>query len=267
MWKDKMVKNAKKKTPKEVIESIRHPHLESAYVKFPGQEMKGVSSWREPTSVVPHPELVEAWKGIFNQKKYTEVHTHPGTSPIPMPNDLLHFLENNDAKTTVIASTDGKTGAVKAYTVVKKTKKTPIDFDYDGMRLGDHPTEEAYEIFNGRSNELYDYSKELKKVQNTGDVEKVMKEFLDKNHLKYKIIPHKGYEVEKGTMKVKEKSLEGKASLSLILGAMGLIASLFFVSLNLTGNVIGNLGGGNSLGIGFVFLFFALVCAYIYFRK
>ena len=48
-----------KKSPKGIIEDIKDPHLESAYLKFPGREMQEVSLERNRRSVSSDPQKIE----------------------------------------------------------------------------------------------------------------------------------------------------------------------------------------------------------------
>jgi len=116
----------KRRKPKEILESQKNPHLEHAYIKYPGEEMQYVTTKQSEKEVSY--KILEATKG--KSKKYTHIHNHPTKrsddhlGAIPSSEDYQDFLSHNE-KAMMISQQDKDTGEELGRTFVRKTKKTP----------------------------------------------------------------------------------------------------------------------------------------------
>jgi hypothetical protein len=234
------------KNPKKIIESGKNLELEQAYVKFPGEKLINVSLERRPKRVEYDLQKI---KDLYKKKnkKYMEIHTHPGGTINPSPHDVKRFLRDQHAKSMIIAPLQ-ENGKLRGYFILRKTKKTP-------KRKLFLSGEKKYEkIFN-----------ETPFVDDP-QLKYAMEDLAKKWKLQYKYIP-----VEKSNSTEKylatffsKKGLENK--LLLIVMSVGLSISLFFLSSKITGNVILNLSLKNQNMIG-VFLFISCLVALLFYVR
>jgi hypothetical protein len=232
----------KKKTPKEVIEGTSSPHLEHAFIKYPGSTVKGVVSRQEGTSVkttIANMELSE-----HKDKRYTFIHTHPfGLPPITKTQrvvawlngyseadirkevetfaalhsgaDLQIFLYRDNMKCSTIAVRNTETGELIGYNVLAKTKNTP-----KSPMTDDEPAESIFEMLKFKlgvgkmSDDTNEYEnsrmKSLKEKNPSFDREAYDK-FLSKYHLRSRLVPAEGYQVNKwGTSFERKMPTESK---------------------------------------------------------
>jgi proteasome lid subunit RPN8/RPN11 len=112
----------KKKRPIEVFQNIKDPHLEEAYVKFPGKRMKRVSKKRNKDYVTRNDPLIKRLQRRYG-KKYTLIHTHPGTDFLPSGQDIVNFLHSENRRASVIVPLDKRNDyQPDAYFVMRKNK-------------------------------------------------------------------------------------------------------------------------------------------------
>ncbi len=93
---------------------------------------------------------------------------------------------------------------------------------------------------------------------------KQLKRFKNKNH-RYQESEVLGIEAELHDPSKSRKSLE--TTISATAAIIGILGGLFFLSSNITGNVIGNLTNSTSNWIGAELFIFGLISAFTYFRK
>ncbi len=143
----------------------------------------------------------------------------------------------------VIVQLSVKTGKVEGYLIFRKQKK------FNGPRnLG---REEATE---------YKWLREESCGKSPAELLSSIEDLAQKYGLRYKYLPAEGYEVSKNRAWFIKKGLEGKVEGTTAI--LGLLASIFFLSANLTGNAISNLSLKNSNMIGvMLFLFIVIPCA------
>lgn len=116
--------NEKKiRSPRESIES-ENSHIETAFIKFPGQELIKVSL----------PISDGARQALYDQKKiddlvrkygkeYMDIHTHVLSESAPSQQDISSFLDSKSAKTMVVASVDENSGKLQGYFILRKRRK------------------------------------------------------------------------------------------------------------------------------------------------
>lgn len=245
MWK------RKKKSPTSVIEKNKHLELEDVWAKTPGKMKKLSGFWaRTPYGIIALKSLPK--------KPYSRVHTHPLPSKItkegltvksalayvygkahPSQADIESFATSPLQKTEIIAQVDPVEGIVQGYVFLKKTSK------YDSNM----PTEEKVEMarilgnYNGKD----------------------LNELTKKYGINTRYVPVKGYKFSTNRDKfVKEGKLEKVASTMAIIGIGG---SLFFLSPNITGNVIGNLVNTTSNIVGVSLLVVGLVAGFFWLKS
>ncbi len=126
----------KKKSPKEIIESVENPEFEESWFKLPGEEIKvnSISQSRGKRGVTRDKGKVRAEINLSGRKYkdyvYAGIHTHPGFNKedidqaYPSSIDLLSLLSDPDRKSETVALTSS-TGKLLSYGIIRKTKKTP----------------------------------------------------------------------------------------------------------------------------------------------
>lgn len=223
---------------------------EQSFLKLPRRNLINVSAYALEDSVGfdykrIEKTLKEAGKSP-GTAKYAILHTHLGDFSIPLPSkaDIRNFLTHNQEKTMFIAEHDAITNKVKGYCCIRKTKRTK---SYTGL------TDEV-----ARINHSVDAGQKLgrKKWKEGAGVaaQAGLKHIAKKNHLRFRFVPVKGYTFskKKGKFVKKEKELEER----LVAAAVLFIILIFFMSSNITGNIVTNL---NSIGSSFL-INFILIC-------
>lgn len=284
-----------KKSPKEIIENDKDSSTESIYIKFPGRPLENITyKNRRYGRVVPDIDRLNKLIKENQEKSHLDVHTHPykteghndpeeeiANCPIPSSGDIESFITNRKIRSMAVAQRDEKTGEVGGYVFLRKKKryqKIPKNAKQNETERGAiwryNNSEGCAEKTGSRKHRL----EALKNLQNYDEI------------ANYRFIPAKGYELDKdGTSFVKKKEdIEKIAKDSdeirytelhqrptryidklfrkeLII--LSFLVSLFFLSSNITGNVVGNLTNSTSNWIGAVLLVIGLVGVYFRVKK
>lgn len=233
----------KKKSPKEIIESVKGPERESLYIKFPGEEMKEVDIDRKPYIVGQDEEKSSRLmkehisRRKYDQKippfmrgKYTQVHTHParenwGMVALPSGGDIEGFLCNSPIKTMAIAQTDNVTGEVQGYFVLRKKERVKYE--------GKPPVGPDWK-------EKVDDSKNYQKSAWSGREDAprdALKKLAKKYNLQYRWVPAKGYRLSDEKHGGYWRFMK-KRRLEEIITAILISIGLIFLSPNITGYAI-----------------------------
>ena len=243
-----------------------------------------VTNEKESNSIGAEPNLSKIRKIMKKEgvNSYTEIHQHPYSedSPIqiygsiPSPKDFFGFLINDNVKTMIISQQNRNTGEIGGHYVFRKTRKTKkSDFrmtDYGREELFD--AKKSEEIFRSNpylseiASDVRSYEKAIGSFGTTYPKgrKEAMEEMAKKYHLKVKFIPEPEYKFKDGTGFFKE-GLESKVGA--FIGISGILASIFFLSSNLTGNVISNMTNLTSNLIGGILFIIGIAGAFFYFRK
>ena len=252
---------AKKRNPRELIESEKNPELESGYTKHVGKEIKDVSESRRRSSVC----IPETGVG-----KYSEIHTHPiNLNPVeivvngirqqiskrnkfkkeianlvrriilPSYMDINKFLNNQNTKTSVIVGRDDKTGKIGGSFILKKTRKTPKTGQID-----------------------WDLSAKYMKADDFFEKRKYLNEIADEQHLQFRELDKNGRTISKYNPWF-SRNLEIKSLTPILL----FLSSLILISFKITGFTVYNISA-NSLSITGISLFFlSLILSFFFLRK
>jgi len=274
----------KKKSPKEIIERISEPHLETYLYKGKDKQAFKADKKRERYKVEPIPieELPQDMKEDL-EKGYAAIHTHPSSEPSPLffgINDLKHFIENLKMKSFYASQRDEDSGEVKGYFVFRKTKRTD---DCVGekfkMMFGHYPKEsknltgELAELAEVETRCLFEYygvTDGKDPDLNQEGYYKVLKILSNKFGLKYRFIPAKGYKLSNEGIKFvpKEGGLEKTLNVLLMPSSIiFLILGLFFLSSNLTGYAVLGMAFRDVNLIGAALFVFGISLLYLSFRK
>lgn len=251
----------KKRSPKEIIESVRDPHLESGYLKFKGEDMFQADSDRNRTSVKYDLDILEN-NAEKKKEGYSNIHTHPGQTILPSNKDLVKFLSDDELKNMWIAQTDERTGKVRGYLILKKTKKSPSFRDLKNKKRSAFLANDELvrKVLHAPPNKSYNenYPRYYAKLNS----------LADSFRFKYRFIPASGYELsdDKANFIKIEKGFQN-IDLFLPVGIISLIFSLFFISLRVTGFTIAALSVKNANFIGAIFFVLGLFSFYLYFNK
>lgn len=197
---------------------------------------------------------------------------------LPSGGDLIRFLYHNYMKTMVIAVRNTKTGKVLGYQILRKTKNTPIysptHQDWEkapvssflkviryNMGIGLTPLKLAIET------DAYDVKRIKGLKENNLKISRdALEKFAEKYHFQIKMIPSENYKVnEERTYFAKKKSLEYKVGAIIIL--IGISAGVFFLSANITGNVIVSIVTPTTNVIGRLLLVIGLIGGLFLIRK
>ncbi|MEK6893289.1 MAG: hypothetical protein AABX07_03735 [Nanoarchaeota archaeon] len=295
------------KSPAKKIES-ENPKVEHAYIKFPGKELILVGiNMREKGVTWDYEKIRKHWEAS-KRKKYSEIHTHQydkssdifsevnDAGPLPSPNDLQHFLTDDEAKSMFIAQQDIKSGHVGGYFVLRKTRNTkPVGYSHTHNAGDESPKKNIWqsvkdklELFlmtNGllKSSPEFKYALKIKHdAKKYGFVAhtamaydkpellvNAIKDFAHDYHLHYKFIPAKEHYLDlQGTKFVESRrksSLEEKVVV--IITMIGLLGSIFVLSPYFTGNVINNHRDLASGWIGGVLFVIGLIGMWRYFKN
>ncbi len=256
----------KKKSPKEIIESVENPHLEENWIKLPRKELKSNSLYRSEDYVIRN--KFRDWFNQFMGKRFTGVHTHPyeySTHPLfgtyPSPEDLLNMLASSNQKAEVIARIVSDTGKLDGYGIMRKTKKTPPPSCFFSNPILTFLSERSALTQGGRK-----IIGEYKKATSMGGVDehKSLKDFAKKYNLRYRFVPVS----HEAKFSMGNSNLENSVTNYVaIIPVAAFLFSLIFISGNFTGYVIANLTLTSSNWIGGILFLTGLISAFIYFRK
>lgn len=251
---------AKRRSPKEVIESEKDSSIEHVYVQFPGQELIPVSDFSHSQFVSRDMDKIERLYEESGGKRYRDLHEHPSKSNIlskffgassttllPSYQDFRTFLRSGKMKGMVIGQRNKNSGEVEGYLYLKKPKNfKEIDLD-------------SRKNFEERFDEKHNYN---------DSIVKSFYEFAKKYGIKYKFIPAKTHKLDwrkRGFVKIKKGNLE--KTLISIITIVGFGSGIFFLSPTLTGNAIANLTTKTSSIIGAGLFIIGIVGSYFWFRK
>lgn len=284
-----------KRKAKDVFESADRTK-EHAHVIFPGEEMREVTLEGSNSGKEAKFDFNQIRQLYETRKRtYVTAHEHPMKSEehtayltIPSIADVRSFLLDDFSRMEVVAQRNSETGKIEGYFCLRKTKKT--------KKVGYTP---MYKDKIDRSNpELRENAKEI--AQATSKYDQLVKQNRIKEgidnlsqqfHLRYKFLPAKGYklddrltnfyrleeraEKERKTREEFEKGLRKKKGLDrllgydfgkqfiIILGLLGLIISLVFLSTNFTGYAVLDLNFKTSNTIGVSLVIFSLILLFI----
>ncbi len=229
----------KRRTPKEVIESALDSKRERTFIKYSREEPVDVTSFLRGEDYV-----VKNLKYFYERFKhrnhpYIDIHTHlendseTSGSYFPSPRDINHFLEFRKIKMMVIAVKRPDSGKFLGYYVLKRTDKTP---------------KKIKEFFTGGTNSDAFY-------------ESLKKDY----HLQSRVLPVKGYTAVRGHFqKIQKPNLE---KIVKVASFLVFFFGLFFLSSNITGNIIVNLSQNSTNFLGAVLFMAGIVGIYFCFRK
>ncbi|MBS3093624.1 hypothetical protein J4456_03540 [Candidatus Pacearchaeota archaeon] len=249
------------------------PHLEKAFVKFPGQETTEVTLSSQDGGVSSDKELIEELKNKYGSK-YSHIHTHPTPNkwfnapsyPLPSVEDLKHFLINLDATSMVIAQQDSTSGEIAGYYVLRKTKKSKKFLEENKDRINQLVEAAISETHTELTNET---TRKLigKKIMKRS-LESLNK-FYNSFYLKERYLPAQGYQLsdDKTHFTPKEGGLEQIAYLFLPIGIVSIISSLFFVSSSFTGYSIFSFSSRTISILGVLFFIMGTLLLYFSFKK
>lgn len=240
----------KKRSNKKIIEKTPNSKVEHAYLKFPWQELEEISGHSTPKYVYVNPKDIEQKLEQSPYDEYTFLHTHPVPEkfwffPVsntdvrklsyPSVGDIFELMGDPKRREGVIVTRGTKTGKVYGYLILRKTEKTPV-IGENGEN--DTPVKQ-YPLYRDPSDTVEDYQKDLEKI-------------CEAYHLKYKMVGIAG-------VKRKKVVIAPALILSLTLG-------LFFLSSNLTGNVIANLSNKTTSFLGVSLLIIGLVAGFFWMK-
>lgn len=290
---EEIIKEVKKRSPKEVIESEKEPRYEQVYIKFPGEEMVPVSRKRSEYNIKINRRKIRRLVREHKGKEYVMIHTHPRTletRPLPSTlkefekylregfediippssHDFKNFLMDNKAKGMVIAQQDSESGKAEGYFDFRKTKETkPImDISFRGL-LRSLFRKDVHEKDNiNYLKKIIKNCEEYKSTLNYSPIE-AMQNIAKEYHLNYKTLPSEGHylNLKEGKFRKdihKRKTLETKiASISGLL----FIASITLFSSNITGFAISNLTQKTSNIIGIILFIVGIAGLFYYLNK
>ncbi len=263
-----------KKSTKEVVSS-GNASIEQGYIQFGAGELIPATKSSSHSHIQYDLEKVRKEWEKHGRKKYSVVHTHPDnytsiTSSFPSGDDLFSFLLDDNAKSMRILCQEEKTGKVKDYIVIRKTKKTkPMGFSMIY-------TPEESESFFSKNTFIKKLQKwnQLRRMASIETRTNLYQERKDIGSLGPKLelamlAERYGLQyrhVDESEPKFSQQnSLESRASSSVAI--VGLSGSLFFSSINFTGNAISNLTQTTSNLIGVCLFCVGLVGAFFYLRQ
>jgi len=163
----------KKRSSKEILTEAPKD-VEHIYIKYPGQELIDVTSTSTRGSFEEDREKIKKLHRKNPLKKYSYVHTHPG-SPFPSFGDMLMFMKDRYAKDIIMTQRDEESGEVFGYGVLRKKA---------GFKYKNPPSGES----------------EKWRMTIWQDVETGLKNLSEKYDLRYKFFPGKGYYLQKGNL-------------------------------------------------------------------
>ena len=284
----------KRRSPKDIIEGVEHPENESVFIKYPREEpvevtKSGVSTWDSTEA--------DESKVLFYLKKhggerYTHIHTHPNQrySILPSNNDFANFLVNDKIKNMVIAIKDEDTNKILGYNIFSKTEKTPrlseeeLTEKSKTSSFTDKIAKTFDKLFNNSYNETIELTelakRRLKETKYLLKKENLISMVLNvsdtfypldvhyvkyKYHLKEKSVVAPEYEIE-DIFRYKIQKKSGIEEKVIATSFLMIISGFFFLSQNITGNVIANLNQTSANFIGII-LFLLGISGVFYYNK
>lgn len=287
----------KRKSFTEYMEGIENPELESAHIKVAGSPAEDVSSERSADSVVHDTGKIEDFMEKHGRNRvYTQIHTHPRNyvpdanyKPVnpsshtiyvsqtkPGLEDIQTFLQGK-SRYMVITQINPKTKEVSGHLVFGKMDSPNSDQQAhrdNALKMRDSS---ALEHFQERLENWENWEKEQGKIGNRADVtsEKIL---LRKKIEEYRNA--KGYtaQISEGgytargiaeefgfryrfipvpSKSKRTSNLETKAFAAASI--IGIFGGLFFLSSNITGNVVGSLTNSTSNIVGAVLLVLGII--------
>lgn len=175
----------KKKKPIDLFRKIKKPHLEEAYIKFPGKRLRRVSKTREESYGDLNGPLIQKLQRKY-RTKYTAIHTHPSNLPVPSARDLVNFLRYKERKAEIIIPLNKMDNMhPSGYFVMKKNK----NFDYD---LSEPEHDEFAQLM-----AAYD------KIDNIEDIAQSLRYLSSKYKFSYRFFPTKGTPISREAKKLR----------------------------------------------------------------
>lgn len=251
----------KVRTPKEILEGRKDPHIEEGYVTSPslnreGKEMvnvnKAYSAYGVKFDYDKINEITEKGEG------FSTLHTHPKSeedlewdSAMYSKGDLIDFFSEPRQRAMKVAQQDPRTGKISGYLVMRKTKRTPSFPSWSNM-----DTKEERDRLLEEHPELQEFVRDAMKYASVAEysgppeesygsnIQRAFNSFADKYGLTVSYLPEKGYHFKEGRGFVKKKDL-GSLVASLLLFAS---AFILFSSFSFTGNIINSYPVEFSLG-------------------
>ena len=212
-----------------------------------------------------------------NQRNYSDIHTHPGRigdrGVLPSSEDFQSLLGCKNIKTSWIAQTNQRTGAVEGYLVLRKTKKTQEILDKIKETLhGDFSDEDSKDSFVALRETYRAYNDpqaNLSKADSPNiQSRKVMKILEDRFQLKHKFLPTKGYRLNRRGIYFEKKPKAYEGSLAgIVTSIFFVISGIFLMPTNLTGHTIASNSIKHSSFLGGLFLIIGIFLGYIYLKK
>jgi len=268
----------KRESPTKSLEKEKNPDVEHAYVKTTGYNPTDVSLDSTDIGVRSNREKIKETLNERGRNSYTHIHTHPVDKEIdmawptsPSAGDLDGFMYNKQRKTMMIAEPDSKTGEISGYLVLRKTKKTPIDTDfnlvkdldaYERKGVFEDPglfrrllraiTKKTYSIPYDAEKEKFLKKRKMADIPEASN--EALKDFCKKYNLQYRYAPVKGYEFRENTGFIRKPSkLELKMAAVFIAGITLIIS--FLLLNNLTGFSISSNISQEKLNLFLIILF------------
>lgn len=231
----------KKRRPIDVLGNIKRPHLEEAYVKFPGQKLKSVSEARGTHYVVSKDSLIHKLQKQYG-KRHTHIHTHPGDEPLPSATDITKFLELEDRKTAIIVPLDKK-HVPRGYFVMKKHGSNRLS-EADKERL-------SKSIQSYRQSALSDCPQ---------DMASILKDIAHKYGFSYRFFPVQGVVLSENCQGFQSSRTSFRTAMSM-LALMFLSLSILFGMSRMTGYVISGLSSNTARTISVILFLIGLYLA------
>jgi len=254
---------------KKILESENNPRYEGVFIKYFGQEPINIAKERfDKGAKIDYKKLGK----VVSQnpdKKYNFIHTHPYYSnpevmahaPLKISDDdWEHFLKDDNAKSMTIAQRDTRTTEVRGSVTISKTKATPAYIN--------NPIAKENSLI---LRALSDYEIEACDWSEGEKIINALKNVSSKLHLRAKYIPAKGFHISTEDMGhfdfERNGSLESKVAG--LITTIGLLSSIVFFSINLTGNAISNLTTKTNSFLGVCLFVVGLVAGFfwLYYKK
>lgn len=276
----------KKKSPREVIENAEKPHMESSYVKFPGEEVKDVSGRRGRFDTESsRNRMIKESKG---KQDYTSIHTHPTNIPyFSLPNLLDNLFggkiarlfrkkQQSDSKSFSFADVYPSSGDIKTFLIDKKdtglVEKTSVIVgrDYKSGETGKSfimkktsrtPVIKGFRSLNEDS--LFrDYGKQIGPYRRDTDKGlEILGVIADKYQFQFRFLNEEGRTDLK--YNPNPTNLEGRMAASVLV----FLSSLVLMSFKITGFSIYNISANSLSIIGGGLFFISLILMLLFFKK
>jgi len=248
-----------RKSPKNIIEGEKEKRVEQAYIKLPGKNLINVSleGSNKIGAVSFDREKIKSFLRKYGKSKYSNLHTHfkHDSYALPSSKDLKNFLSDDGVRTMFIAQVNKYTGKVNGYFCLRKTKKTkPYESPRKSIfdeKLKEKKIKESAEIYESQ-------------VRNR-ELEQALKKLEKDYHLNFRIVPAKDYgldakKLDSSLRFVKRGKLEKIVTLMI---SLTFLVSMFFLSPNVTSNVVGDLTKNTSNLIGGILFIFCLIGVFV----